>query len=97
MCMQIGKQDPEQDAVRLFDQLCGFYLHFKDTAVKDDVSKWKVKLLPIERSVRHNDVQTVNEFFRHLTSFLDDKYKDPAKKADAETLKLCCVDKLRYR
>lgn len=87
----------EQDAVQFFDQLCGFYLHYRDTAVPDVVARWKVKRLPIERHVRHNDIQAVNEFFRHLTAFLDEKAKDRAKMKDAERRGVCVVPRVRYR
>jgi 5'(3')-deoxyribonucleotidase len=82
--------------VLFFDQVCGFYLHYKDTQVPELVNKWKVKRLALERNTRHNDIQIVDHFFRHLASFLEDKRKDNAKMKTARSMRICRVDKLRY-
>ena len=39
--------------VKLFMRVRGYYLHFSDIAVPENVSKWNVKVLTLERNRRH--------------------------------------------
>lgn len=39
--------------VELFLRVRGYYLHFQDIAVPEQVTKWNVKVLTLQRNKRH--------------------------------------------
>lgn len=58
------------DTVGLFKNILGVYMHLSDEQVPPDIRKWNVKILPLSRNNRHNDVAQVGYFFEELDRFL---------------------------
>jgi hypothetical protein len=81
------------DLLETFHNLCGFYFHYGGDDVSDTVKSWNVKQLSLNRSQRHGDVQTVQMFFDHLISWLDNKKRD----AKNRRALLCRPEKLHYK
>lgn len=83
------------DLLEMFTNLCGFYFHYGGDDVPETVKSWNVECLPLNRSQRHGDVQTVQKFFDTLTTFLDSR----ARGRDGKCRKgqLCKPDKLAYK
>ena len=51
--MKTDKSSAGQDFVELFLRVRGYFLHFQDLAVPDQVTKWNVKTLTLHRNKRH--------------------------------------------
>jgi len=64
--------------VELFLRVRGYFLHFTDQAPSEQIGKWNIKLLPLHRNKRHQDVTVYNEFWTDLEAFLHrEKFKAP--------------------
>lgn len=51
--------------------VCGYYVHYEDTAVEPQVASWNVHKLTISRSKRHLDAPAVMKFWELLDKFID--------------------------
>lgn len=56
--------------VELFLRVRGYYLHFQDNAAPEQVNKWNVKVLTLQRNKRHQDRTIYNELWADFESFL---------------------------
>ncbi|TNV79158.1 hypothetical protein FGO68_gene17297 [Halteria grandinella] len=64
--------------VELFLRVRGYFLHFADQAPPEQIGKWNIKLLPLQRNKRHQDVTVYNELWSDLEAFLHrEKFKAP--------------------
>ena len=82
----------QQSTVDMFANLCGFFFHFRDEAVPDNVKSWNVKRMVVDRNARHNDAQMTQEFFATIAKFLDARKNDPS-----HGKKGCKPSKLHYK
>lgn len=58
------------DLVDAFQKVCGTYFHYTDEKVDPTVKGWNVKLIGLNRSVRHHDITAAQDFWKHLDAFL---------------------------
>jgi parafibromin len=58
------------DLAETFKNVCGFYLHYSDEKVADDVANWNVKRFSVQRALRHKDTHIMMDMFRTLDQFL---------------------------
>jgi len=58
--------------VELFNRTCGFFLHFADEKVHENIKKWSVKPIAISRGEekRHEDKKIIWEFWKALDHFV---------------------------
>jgi parafibromin len=56
--------------VELFLRVRGYYLHFQDIAVPEQITKWNVKTLTLQRNKRHQDRTIYNELWADFEVFL---------------------------
>ena len=82
----------EGNTVEMFSNLAGFFFHFRDESVPENVKSWNVKKLVLDRNARHNDAQTAQAFFAEVIKFLDARKND-----QANIRKGCKPHKLLYK
>lgn len=56
--------------VGLFNEVRGFFVRYSDEKVPDQVKSWNVKVLTLEREIRHKDEAVVREFWDSLDQIL---------------------------
>lgn len=78
-----------------FTHLCGFFFYYGGDDVPETVKSWNVKTLPLNRSQRHGDIQTVQTFFDTLTAFLDSRVR--GRDGKYKKGQQCKPDKLAYK
>lgn len=54
----------------LFQQVCGFYMHYTDQKITGEVLDWKVTRLPISKSRRHLDSTAALKFWSTVESLM---------------------------
>jgi len=60
------KQWPFDSPATIFSRFKGFYVHFDDEKVAENVLKWNVKRLPIHKTKRHLDVSAAEKFWSEV-------------------------------
>ena len=58
------------DLVRVFDQVRGFYVKYKDEKVPDDVRSWNVKVLSVDKVNRYEDAAVARSFWEEVDYFI---------------------------
>lgn len=54
-------------------QILGIYLHYSDEKVPPAVASWAVRRVPLQREGRHLDRAAVNEMYKALDAFLQER------------------------
>jgi hypothetical protein len=61
------------EAVTLFNNVRGFYIHFDDEQVPENIKHWNVKILTINKHKRHLDRTAALEFWNEVENFIAKK------------------------
>lgn len=67
------KQRRDSTPAEILDALPGFYVHYDDVPIPDQVSKWNVHKLPLARNRRHMDSVAYNRCWNVLTQYMEQK------------------------
>jgi hypothetical protein len=51
-------------------QVLGVYLHYPDERPPDTVRSWNVRLIPLQRELRHLDKTAMLQLYKELDAFL---------------------------
>jgi len=54
----------------IFERTCGFYMHYADTPLNENVKKWRLSYLSIAKELRHLDFKVSNMFWKKVDKFL---------------------------
>ena len=73
---------PKSESITsILQKIKGFHLKFSDLPTNENVKKWNVKVLEVNRFKRHFDVSVQNEFWNNLELFLiQPRYREKINK-----------------